>query len=217
APGGDEGARLRERVQTAVAVPPPSGDPPRGRLLYELDLQKPPRAGDVAQGNPAFDRVSFLGRAVEFQVSRQSYAGVRVPGAFADFVAEARITPVRGDGYVALQFHLGASAYHAIRVVPAKGTLLVTLAPAGRHRIEDERQLSDPVIRIPVVRHGEEAVLTAVARRDEIVAYPNGAEAARASDRSTTRGALEFAVGTFQQEDFVLHLKSLKVWSPSAR
>jgi len=42
------------------------------------------------------------------------------------------------------------------------------------------------------------------------VAYTNGVEAARVRDRSATRGALEFAVGTLQ-EPVEVHLKSLKI------
>ncbi len=187
----------RERTQTPVAALPPPADPPRGRLLYELDLNQPPPGGNVAKGNRSVDQVSFVGRAVEFKVS--NWAVVQVPGEFDDFVAEARATPVRGDGYFALQFHLGSGPYQAIRLLPVRGTLLVTLAAAGPHQIEDERQLSGSVIRIPVVRHGEEVVLTAIVRGEEIVVYTEGVEAARVRDRSATRGALEFAVGTLRE------------------
>lgn len=209
-----EGGRGRP-PQTAAVREPPLSMPPRGALLYALDLSPAGEALPRGMGNPQADRIRFLGDAVEFSVSTWSFAVIGLAGlTVADFVAEMRVRPVSGDGYVALQFHLGREGYHTVRVVPGTGTLAITLAPPGRHAVEDEKVLSGALARAPARAAGEEMVLTVVARGAEITVYADGREIARGSDATVGRGRVEFAVGTFTTP-FVVRLTGLRVWGPA--
>ena len=111
----------------------------------------------------------------------KTFAAIGIAGQeFDDFVAEVRVAPIKGDGYVAVQSRVGTTACYAVRVLPFAGTLSITRAPRGRHDIRDETQLSAPFLRMPIVRPGTEIVFTGVQRGPDLVVYLDGAEAARA-------------------------------------
>jgi hypothetical protein len=240
-PAGDETSRLREeqrrlseermRVETErqrleaersrleASVPPQAAVDPtaRGRLLFDLELKRQPPDVDIAVGNQAVDRVRFTGQAAEVSLRGKTFAAIGIAGReFDDFVAEVRVAPIKGDGYVAVQSRVGDTAYYAVRVLPFAGTLSVTRAPKGRHDIRDEAQLSAPFLRFPIVQPGADMVFTVVQRGPELVVYVNGAEAARARDASLARGRVELAFGTLS-DSFQVHVRSFRVWALSGR
>jgi hypothetical protein len=208
-----------ERSRLETALPPPTAVDPlaRGRLLFDLDLKRQPRDVDIAVGNEAFDRVRFTGQAAEVSLRGKTFAAIGIAGReFDDFVAEVRVAPIKGDGYVAVQSRVGTTAYYAVRVLPFAGTLSITRAPRGRHDIRDETQLSAPFLRMPIVRPGAEIVFTVVQRGPDLVVYLDGAEAARASDASLARGRVELAFGTLA-DSFQIQVRSFRVWALSGR
>ncbi len=208
-----------ERSRLETALPPPTAVDPlaRGRLLFDLDLKRQPHDVDIAVGNEAFDRVRFTGQAAEVSLRGKTFAAIGIAGReFDDFVAEVRVAPIKGDGYVAVQSRVGTTAYYAVRVLPFAGTLSITRAPRGRHDIRDETQLSAPFLRMPIVRPGAEIVFTVVQRGPDLVVYLDGAEAARASDASLARGRVELAFGTLA-DSFQVQVRSFRVWALSGR
>jgi hypothetical protein len=189
----------------------------RGRLLFELDLRRQSNDVEIAVGNQAFDRVRFTGQAAEISLRGKTFAAIGIAGRqFDDFVAEVRLAPIKGDGYVAVQSRVGDAAYYAVRVLPFAGSLSVTRAPTGRHDIRDETQLSAPFSRIPIVRPGADMVVTVVQRGADLVVYVDGTEAARARDSSLARGRVELAVGTLA-DAFQVHVRGFRVWAISGR
>jgi hypothetical protein len=49
----------------------------------------------------------------------KTFAAIGIAGQeFDDFVAEVRVAPIKGDGYVAVQSRVGTTAYYAVRVLP---------------------------------------------------------------------------------------------------
>ena len=118
-----------------------------------------------------------------------------------------------GDGYYALQFHVGPAGYHAVRLVPATGALAITLAPFGPHSVANEKTLSGPLLKVPATSSSEVTTLAVSVRGPEMVVYHNGVEAGRASDGAVSEGPIEFAVGAFN-EPFRLHLFRMRVYEP---
>lgn len=190
--------------------------PRRGKVLFDLNLDAPFDQVSQGFGNSQTDSVYQVwtkgnGNEVEFGVGPNSFAALGVRGlALRDFVAEVRTHPIDGDGYYALQFHVGPSGYQAVRVVPGTGSLVVTEAPFGPHRVEDEKPLSGPLLKVPATSNRDVTTLAVSVRGSEIVVYRNGTEVARATSSSANEGPIEFSVGSFTAP-FRLHLLRLRV------
>ena len=203
------------RFLPPMGTPSGAALPPHGPLLFDLRPAGGTPRLNTGQGNAARDRITVRPEGTTFDVGTGGFAVIAPQGlTVSDFVAEARVRPLSGAGYLALQFHVGGPTYHLVRLDSDTGVVEARRAPSGPHPFDAETVLSASNIRVSPPAVGQVLQLVVVVRGSEIVAQVDGREVLRVNDAGSP-GSVELAVGSVRGQPFSVELVDWRIYAPA--
>ena len=199
---------LARPLPVAVA---PARLPPHGRLLFQLNLSRPPADVVVTAGDPARDRVRFGGRAVRFDEGYGTpYPSLTTALHLGSFVADLAVQHLAGEGVYTLAFHGGSQGEDAVELSTAGQLLISRFRPGGAGA---PATLLGPVSvgRVPAA-----ADLAVAVQGSRIAVYLNGRPVGTARDPRLGPGFFSFDAMPFPGGRLSFRLTRWRIYAAPA-